>query len=395
MRIKRSELSLGYSGFRLAREQGMRSGGTTSDSPGREMGKDRVSLSFAGRSRASSRKLSGMLTQSSVKDGSGRKYQFSNGALEVGIREKGRKSDWQLGISNIRGSGGRTAVATASHTSYEKERMAFSGIGNVTLADGRQVEFSLEMLMQREFELQEHDALSTSTVRLLDPLVINFSGNTPKLTDTKFQFDLNADGLYENISFIGPGSGFLALDSNKDGLVNDGRELFGPNTGNGFSELQAFDKDGNQWIDENDPIYEELKIWTKDGSGQDRLQSLKELGVGAISLASAATPFSITNHHNEVQGQVGRSSVMMQEDGSVHTVQQIDLMAKETGVAVAPPEPVTTQGVVIVGQDLFRVNTDDHLRKNELEIYRQQVSRDDGIARQTGDLDLQGVVLLR
>jgi hypothetical protein len=46
----------------------------------------------------------------------------------------------------------------------------------------------------------------------------------------------------------------------KDGRVNDGRELFGPITGDGFAELAAYDDDGNNWIDENDGIYDNLSI---------------------------------------------------------------------------------------------------------------------------------------
>lgn len=61
----------------------------------------------------------------------------------------------------------------------------------------------------------------------------------------------------------------MALDVNYDGIINDGRELFGPRTGNGFLELAEFDIDGNNWIDENDPIFEKLRIWTLDEKGNE------------------------------------------------------------------------------------------------------------------------------
>ena len=53
----------------------------------------------------------------------------------------------------------------------------------------------------------------------------------------------------ENIAFVEPGSGMLALDRNGDGKVNDGRELFGPTAGNGFAGACRPDADGNRWID--------------------------------------------------------------------------------------------------------------------------------------------------
>ena len=51
-----------------------------------------------------------------------------------------------------------------------------------------------------------------------------------------------------------------------------------------FSELAEYDSDGNGWIDENDEVYDQLKVWVKDENGKDKLLSLKEANVGAICL---------------------------------------------------------------------------------------------------------------
>ena len=51
--------------------------------------------------------------------------------------------------------------------------------------------------------------------------------NITSISDQKFKFDINADGKEDDISFVGKGSGFLALDKNGDGKINDGSELFG------------------------------------------------------------------------------------------------------------------------------------------------------------------------
>ena len=93
---------------------------------------------------------------------------------------------------------------------------------------------------------------------------------------------------------MNPESGFLALDKNSDGIINDGSELFGTKTGNGFSELAEYDSDGNGWIDENDEVYDQLKVWVKDENGKDTLLSLKEANVGAICLGSSKTTFHVT-----------------------------------------------------------------------------------------------------
>jgi hypothetical protein len=158
--------------------------------------------------------------------------------------------------------------------------------------------------------------------------VINFNGSAAQLTDQRFAFDLNSDGsTNQQINFAQPGSGFLALDKNGDGKINNGSELFGPNTGNGYSELAKYDGDHNGWIDGNDAIFNQLKVWTKDASGNDQLSSLASLGIGAISLQAASTPFDIKSAGNQLLGSVVSSSVALNENGSVGSVQQVDLTA--------------------------------------------------------------------
>ena len=36
-----------------------------------------------------------------------------------------------------------------------------------------------------------------------------------------------------------------------------------------FYDLAEFDLDLNGWIDEADPIFDKLKIWSKDSAGKD------------------------------------------------------------------------------------------------------------------------------
>lgn len=57
-----------------------------------------------------------------------------------------------------------------------------------------------------------------------DPLVLNFSGTATQLTGQRFKFDLNSDGKSEDINMVTGGSGFLALDRNGDGKINNGSE---------------------------------------------------------------------------------------------------------------------------------------------------------------------------
>ncbi|MEN6586300.1 MAG: hypothetical protein ABFE02_09695 [Sulfuricella sp.] len=214
-------------------------------------------------------------------------------------------------------------------THYEAEQTSFSAQGVVKTADGGDITFSLQLNMSREYTEQSDVSvrLGDAARQTKDPLVINFSGNAAQLTSAKFSFDLNADGKTEQISFVAPGSGFLALDKNQDGKINNGSELFGPASGNGFSDLAAYDQDGNRWIDENDAVFNQLKVWSKDAQGNDQLASLKEAGVGAIYLGNAATEFSIKDASNRLDGKIRSSGVYLSEDGVAGTVQQVDLAA--------------------------------------------------------------------
>ncbi len=198
----------------------------------------------------------------------------------------------------------------------ESERTGFKAQGVVTTSDGRTIRFSADLIMQREF----HSATTTTSAPVTDPLVVDFGGAPAQLTQARIAFDLNSDGASEGVSFVADGSGFLALDRNGDGRVNDGSELFGPRTGNGFAELASYDADQNGWIDDNDPVFSQLCIWTRDG-----LSTLAEKGVGAIATSSAETPFALKDSANILQAEVRSSGVYLSENGTAGTIQQVDL----------------------------------------------------------------------
>ncbi|HEX6733498.1 MAG TPA: VCBS repeat-containing protein [Azonexus sp.] len=238
-------------------------------------------------------------------------------------------SDQAAAPANDNPQGAGFGVEYDRRESYsEIEQTHFAASGTVTTADGRSISFQLELSMSRSY----HEESSTSirlgdAARKVDPLVLNFAGTAAQLTDQRFAFDLDADGDQEQINFVAPGSGFLVFDRNQDGRINDGGELFGPRTNDGFAELAALDDDRNGWIDENDDAFGDLQIWSRNAAGEDQLQSLAAAGVGAIALSRLATPFGLKNHANELLGEVRSTGIFLQEDGTAGTIQQIDLTA--------------------------------------------------------------------
>lgn len=209
---------------------------------------------------------------------------------------------------------------------YESEKTRFSARGVIKTSDGETISFSVDLSLSREFMIEKNiSARFGDAVRLQDPLVINFGGTSAQLTNTRFSFDLDADGKTERISSPGSNSGFLAIDLNDDNKINSGVELFGPKTGRGFEELAVYDSDHNNWIDENDPIYDKLLVWSNAPGGNKNLVSLKQKGVGAIYLGYQSTRFELNDSHNEMQGQLNSSGIYLNENGSAGTIQQVDL----------------------------------------------------------------------
>ena len=207
---------------------------------------------------------------------------------------------------------------------YESERVSYQAQATVNTADGRSINVDVSMSMSREFV--SYTSFSMQSARPCDPLVINYGGTAASLTGESFEFDLTMNGSMEKLSVLGGGSGFLAVDWNGDGKINDGGELFGARTGNGFQELRKYDSDGNGWIDEADPIFSKLLIWSRDKDGNDQLFTLKELGVGAIFLGEIDTQFSFKDDSNNTTGIMRSTSFFLKENGGAGTVSHVDMM---------------------------------------------------------------------
>lgn len=207
---------------------------------------------------------------------------------------------------------------------YESETVSFQADGVVKTADGREINFRMDVMMSREFASYAEE--NYELPNCIDPLVISLDGNIPSLSDQKFMFDLDSDGTLDRISMLEAGSGYLVLDKNGDGKISDGSELFGTSSGDGFRDLAQYDFDGNGWIDEADPIFDKLMVWTKDENGNQELYSIKEAGVGAICLQKAATDFSLTSlKNNQLNGKIRSTGIFVYENGDVGTLQHLDV----------------------------------------------------------------------
>jgi len=252
----------------------------------------------------------------------GKKMDFYLPTHFRGKRHK-NKSDENPPIPTTQNQGG-IGVRYEKHV-YHKESatMSFTSSGIVTTEDGKKINFEVNVNLARSFESEQHTVFQTGNMQ--DPLVINFDRFSAELTDNKIDFDITSTGNPSQISFVKSGSGFLAMDKNHDGVINDGTELFGPKTGNGFLELSAYDSDQNGWIDENDTAFDNLLIWTKDENGDNQLFGLLDKNVGAIYLGNVVSEYGLKTTGNELLGQIQSTGIFLKEDGQAGTIQHVDL----------------------------------------------------------------------
>ncbi len=240
--------------------------------------------------------------------------------------------DQNVVVRAVRGNpaDGANALATTGVTVTsvlqleQNEALSFEAMGQVTTADGRSIDFMLALDMQRNTEIEQSN-LFQGNINLIDPLMINLSGGVVELSDQTFDFDLNADGHNDQVAMAASGSGYLVFDRNGNGRIDDGSEMFGPQSGYGFAELSLLDEDGNGWLDENDSLYASLAVMTFADDGSLQQQSLSDAGVGALWLNSVAADYDLYATDGSYQGKIKQNGVALAESGQSLLLQEVHL----------------------------------------------------------------------
>lgn len=144
-----------------------------------------------------------------------------------------------------------------------------------------------------------------------DPLILDLDHDgieTVRLGSGVF-FDHSGDGFAEQSGWVASDDGFLVMDRNGDGIINDGKEMFGNETilsngkkaANGFEALAELDSNHDGRINEADAGFSHLKVLK--GFSQDGYQiyTLDELGIQSIDLDSTVVGLADSEGNTQVR----------------------------------------------------------------------------------------------
>ncbi len=129
---------------------------------------------------------------------------------------------------------------------------------------------------------------------VLSPLVLDLDNDGIEMIPLAqgTMFDINMDGINDQVSWIKSDDGFLTLDRNGDGMITLRKELFGnlddENLDDGFASLLRYDDNKDYVMDKQDKTFNSLLVWrdlNKDGVGTpNELKSLSAYGIVSINL---------------------------------------------------------------------------------------------------------------
>ncbi len=272
-------------------------------------------------------------------------------------------------------SNGVSSMQSSLTSQMTISRVEFSSISLQTLsnANSRNLDVSLSTLSVDTSIVRWQ---GNDSVNLVDPLIIDLGGDGVELSNDTFSFDLDADGESDQISRPKGNSGFLALDKNGDGIINDGTELFGTQNGDGFKDLARYDSNGDGKIDKDDPIYDKLRIWKPGANGdQGELIGLGEVGIGAIYLDAKNNEQLMQSASGETLGVQRKSAAYQRTDGSEGQIYHIDLAKRDE------QSSAVSKGAGIAAY---------HKSQNDLDLLRTLVGNtknEDASANNTGSLE--------
>ncbi len=130
-----------------------------------------------------------------------------------------------------------------------------------------------------------------------DPLILDLDNDgfefSPNSNVSPF-FDVNADGFATQTAWtLAGGDGFLVIDLNSNGTIDDITELFGSPDESGYSALSAYDANSDNIVTQAEADAAGIQIWVdQNGNAQTdsgELHSLSDYNIASIDVAPSIT----------------------------------------------------------------------------------------------------------
>lgn len=158
----------------------------------------------------------------------------------------------------------------------------------------------------------------------VDPIVITIGKASASLRGDNIDFDIDGNGTNENMAVLGQNDYLLSLDKSKNGIIDNGRELFGPSSGNGFLELGFLDSNHDNKIDNSDMNFNNLRLLEFSSTKQQFLHTLSSKGVESIYLSTSKTITQLSDENGNLRAEITEKGTVKLGNNSAGVVQHLD-----------------------------------------------------------------------
>jgi Ca2+-binding RTX toxin-like protein len=157
-------------------------------------------------------------------------------------------------------------------------------VDNDAVADGNDGTDTLSGIETVQFKDQ--------SMAIVSPIILDLDGNgvdTRSADQSRATFDMNADGIRDDTSWIGSADGFLFLDRDRNGTVSGIDEMSfvddAPGADTDLAGLRTFDSNGDGKLSAADDRFDDFRVW-RDRNGDGAVDSGEILAFSDIDLAS-------------------------------------------------------------------------------------------------------------
>ena len=212
---------------------------------------------------------------------------------------------------------------------------------------------------------------SNDGTHVVDPIVIDLDGDGIEMVQSVStnQFSMTSDGTATPTNWLSGDDGFLALDINNNGKIDNITELFseyfaeGINTGLGA--LSTLDENSDGIIDQNDSQFINLQVWqdfNQDGiSSADELKSLAEHSIEFFDLNVTKTNESLLDSTLLSNGTVTMSDSSNRVFSEVAFAVESKIASSEEMNTILVADSIDLNAILIGGaKNIEKINMQGH-----------------------------------